>query len=43
MSPGMTSTRATSMDRSAGFAVETVRALASSLLLLGLIGDRRVR
>ncbi|TJV09725.1 MAG: hypothetical protein E5Y18_23975, partial [Mesorhizobium sp.] len=26
-----------------GFAGETVRALASALLLLGLIGDRRVR
>ncbi|TKB21230.1 MAG: hypothetical protein E5V75_04025 [Mesorhizobium sp.] len=26
-----------------GFAGETVRALASTLLLLGLIGDRRVR
>ncbi|ECI7685713.1 hypothetical protein E0668_22800 [Salmonella enterica subsp. enterica] len=35
--------RAISAKRPAGFAVETVRALASSLLLLGLIGDRRVR
>ncbi|AZO02780.1 MAG: hypothetical protein E5V91_06480 [Mesorhizobium sp.] len=26
-----------------GFAGETARALASTLLLLGLIGDRRVR
>jgi hypothetical protein len=26
-----------------GFAGETVRALASTLLLLGLIGDRRAR
>jgi hypothetical protein len=26
-----------------GFAGETVRALASALLLLGLIGDRRAR
>lgn len=26
-----------------GFADETARALASTLLLLGLIGDRRVR
>jgi hypothetical protein len=25
------------------FAVETIRALSSTLLLLGLIGDRRVR
>jgi hypothetical protein len=29
--------------RQTAFAVETVRALASALLLLGLIGDRRVR
>jgi len=33
----------TKHSRSAAFAAETVRALASSLLLLGLIGDRRVR
>ena len=39
----MTSTRAIRTSRSAAFAAETVRALASSLLLLGLIGDRRVR
>ncbi|RWN96038.1 MAG: hypothetical protein EOS06_28295 [Mesorhizobium sp.] len=30
-------------SRQTGFAGETVRALASALLLLGLIGDRRVR
>lgn len=30
-------------SRRTGFAGETVRALASTLLLLGLIGDRRVR
>jgi hypothetical protein len=36
--------RATSVaSRQTGFAGETVRALASALLLLGLIGDRRVR
>lgn len=36
--------RATSVaSRQTGFAGETVRALASTLLLLGLIGDRRVR
>jgi len=37
-------TRASSVaSRPAGFAGETVRALHSTLLLLGLIGDRRVR
>ncbi|TWI41133.1 hypothetical protein IQ26_01070 [Mesorhizobium tianshanense] len=37
-------TRATSVaSRQTGFAGETARALASTLLLLGLIGDRRVR
>jgi hypothetical protein len=36
--------RATSVaSRHTGFAGQTVRALASTLLLLGLIGDRRVR
>jgi hypothetical protein len=30
-------------SRQTGFAGQTVRALASTLLLLGLIGDRRVR
>ncbi len=30
-------------SRPSGFAGETMRALASTLLLLGLIGDRRVR
>jgi hypothetical protein len=29
--------------RSTGFAGETLRALSSTLLLLGLIGDRRAR
>ena len=36
-------TRATNATRPTGFSGETVRALASTLLLLGLIGDRRVR
>jgi hypothetical protein len=37
-------TRATPVvSRQTGIAGETVRALASTLLLLGLIGDRRVR
>ncbi len=35
--------RATTASRQTGFADQTVRALASTLLLLGLIGDRRVR
>ena len=35
--------RASVALRPTGFAGETVRALASALLLLGLIGDRRVR
>ncbi|OBQ92319.1 hypothetical protein A9K66_09595 [Mesorhizobium sp. AA23] len=40
---GMTTrTRSVASSRP-GFARETVRALASTLLLLGLIGDRRVR
>jgi hypothetical protein len=30
-------------SRSAALAAETLRALASTLLLLGLIGDRRAR
>jgi hypothetical protein len=34
---------ASTASRPSGFAGETVRALASALLLLGLIGDRRVR
>jgi len=37
-----TRTRSVAFPRP-GFAGETVRALASTLLLLGLIGDRRVR
>jgi hypothetical protein len=36
-------TRATNATRPTGFSGETVRALTSTLLLLGLIGDRRVR
>jgi hypothetical protein len=34
---------ASSTSRPTGFAGETLRAFASTLLLLGLIGDRRVR
>ena len=37
-----TRTRTVASPRT-GLAGETVRALASTLLLLGLIGDRRVR
>ncbi|SDA80438.1 hypothetical protein SAMN02927914_03148 [Mesorhizobium qingshengii] len=36
-------TRATNATRPTGFSGETMRALTSTLLLLGLIGDRRVR
>jgi hypothetical protein len=36
-------TRITATRRSTGFAGETLRALSSTLLLLGLIGDRRAR
>ncbi|QKC92824.1 hypothetical protein EB230_11185 [Mesorhizobium sp. NZP2234] len=36
-------TRATTASRQTGFAGETVCAFATTLLLLGLIGDRRVR
>ncbi|ESY71328.1 hypothetical protein X743_21315 [Mesorhizobium sp. LNHC252B00] len=36
-------TRAINASRPTGFSGEAVRALASTLLLLGLIGDRRVR
>jgi len=40
----MSSMRATAKASSARFfAGETLRALSSTLLLLGLIGDRRVR
>jgi hypothetical protein len=39
----MNSRAAISMSRPAGLAGETVRALSSTLLLLGLIGDRRAR
>jgi hypothetical protein len=31
------------LSRPTAFAAETVRALSSTLLLLGLIGDRRAR
>ena len=34
---------ASSASRPSGFAGEAMRAFASTLLLLGLIGDRRVR
>jgi hypothetical protein len=36
-------TRRTAAHRSTGFAGETLRALSATLLLLGLIGDRRAR
>ncbi len=39
----MTKRPASASNRSTGFSGETLRALASTLLLLGLIGDRRVR
>ncbi|CAM5453907.1 hypothetical protein ATER59S_02887 [Aquamicrobium terrae] len=39
----MTKRSASTASRPAILAGETVRALASSLLLLGLIGDRRAR
>jgi hypothetical protein len=39
----MNSRAISSMKRPAGIAAETVRALTSTLLLLGLIGDRRAR
>jgi hypothetical protein len=39
----MNSRPTTSSKRPAGIAAETVRALSSALLLLGLIGDRRAR
>jgi hypothetical protein len=35
--------RPRNLSPSAGFADETSRALSSTLLLLGLIGDRRAR
>jgi len=34
---------ASTVSRRAGLAGETARALASAILLLGLIGDRRAR
>ncbi len=40
---GMTTRVRTVASARTGFAGETARALASTLLLLGLIGDRRVR
>jgi len=36
-------TRRTAVSCPTGFAGETLRALSSTLLLLGLIGDRRAR
>lgn len=39
----MTSSATKSNVRPTGFAGETLRALASTLLLLGLTGDRRAR
>jgi hypothetical protein len=36
-------TRPRNLSPSTGFAGETLRALSSTLLLLGLIGDRRAR
>jgi len=39
----MNTRSASTASRRAGLAGETMRALASSLLLLGLIGDRRAR
>ena len=39
----MTSRPTIIVSRSAAFAGETMRALSSALLLLGLIGDRRAR
>jgi hypothetical protein len=36
-------TRSRQSRSSTGFAGETLRALSSTLLLLGLIGDRRAR
>jgi len=41
--PAMNTRHTSVASRPTGFAGETVRALASTLLLLGLIGDRRVR
>jgi len=35
--------RSTAASRPTGFAGETLRALSATLLLLGLIGDRRAR
>lgn len=43
MNPAMNTRVSSVASRPTGFAGETVRALASTLLLLGLIGDRRVR
>jgi len=41
---GIMNTRhASNASRPTGFSGETLRALASALLLLGLIGDRRAR
>jgi hypothetical protein len=40
---GMNTRRALPVSSSVAFATATVRALSSTLLLLGLIGDRRAR
>ncbi|MBB6467409.1 hypothetical protein HNQ96_003288 [Aminobacter lissarensis] len=39
----MSSRKIKEISRPAAFAGETLRALSSALLLLGLIGDRRAR
>jgi hypothetical protein len=41
--PSMNTRRVMSVSSSVAFATATVRALPSTLLLLGLIGDRRAR
>jgi hypothetical protein len=41
--PSMNTRRVMSVSSSVAFATATVRALSSTLLLLGLIGDRRAR
>jgi hypothetical protein len=43
MEAAMNKRHASATLRPTGFAGETLRALTSALLLLGLIGDRRVR
>jgi hypothetical protein len=41
--PAMTQRQPIAITRASAFADATARALSSTLLLLGLIGDRRVR